>query len=84
MTKACVHLWEAMSDPDVAHSVEMSDAPFNRAFGWDGQVWEFLAQNEQKYRHRRFGIAMRGIAALEPPESILKGRTTSQYSCWFI
>jgi hypothetical protein len=62
-----------MSDPTVANSVEVNHAPFNRAFNWDGPVWTFFDQPEQKARQHRFGIAMQGVAALEPADSILKG-----------
>lgn len=72
VTKASAYLWENMSDPAVAHSVEVNHAPFNRAFSWDGPVWTFFDQPEQKARQHRFGIAMQGVAALAP-NSILKG-----------
>lgn len=68
-----------MSDPDTAHSSEVSKAAFNRAFGWDGPFWTWLAQPEQVNRQRRFGVAMQGVAALEPADSILKGRPYFQH-----
>ena len=70
-----------MSDPNTAHSVEVSKAPFNRAFSnWDGSFWTWLAQPEQVNRERRFGIAMQGVTALEPADSILNGRPSFMVS----
>ena len=80
VTKASAYLWENMSDPAAGHSIEVSKAPFNRAFGWDGPVWTWLSQPEQIDRQRRFGVAMQGVAALESADSILKGKAWIHYS----
>lgn len=71
--KASVHLWENMSDPAIAHSVEVNHTPFSRAFNLDGSIWTFFDRPEQKARHHRFDLAMKGVAALEPADNILKG-----------
>lgn len=73
IAKSSAYLWEDMSDPAFAHSVEINVAPFNHAFNWDGTIWTFFGQPEQKARQNRFGIAMQGVASLQPADSLLKG-----------
>lgn len=70
-----------MSDPAVAHSVEVNHAPFNRAFNVDCSAWEFFSRPEEKARQHRFGIAMQGVASLEPADNILKGMSFSRREC---
>ena len=74
ITKASAYLWENMSDPVAGHSIEVSKAPFNRVFDFDGPFWTWYAQPDQVDRQRRFGVAMQGVAALEPEDFIWKGR----------
>lgn len=84
VTKTSAYLWENMSDPAVAHSVELKHASFNRAFNQEDPIWAFFDQPEQKGRQQRFGVAMQGVAALEPADSILKGiapLATSKSQC---
>jgi len=61
-----------MSDPVTASSVDVTQTAFNRAFQVDVPFWSFLEQSEQSYRFRRFGIAMQGVAAMQPADTILK------------
>ncbi|KAH9484885.1 4-O-methyltransferase 1 [Psilocybe cubensis] len=70
--KSSGNLWENMSNPVTANSVETNETAFNTAMDVKTTFWETLAQPDQEYRQRRFDIAMKGVAALESADAILK------------
>ena len=72
--KAGTHLYEAISDPETGHSGEVTHTSFNRAFNTELPVWEWYETPEQEHRRKRFGLAMRGVAAFQPPDAILSGQ----------
>ncbi|KAG6900062.1 hypothetical protein C0993_003548 [Termitomyces sp. T159_Od127] len=61
-------LLENIKDPMTGRSVEQNHAPFNRAFNVETPFWVWYETQEQKYRRRRFAIAMRGIAQMQPSD----------------
>ncbi|KAF5312796.1 hypothetical protein D9619_003671 [Psilocybe cf. subviscida] len=75
--KASAYLWENLSDPAVAHLVEVNKTTLNRAFNWDGPMWTFFDQPEQKARQHRFDIAMQGAAAFDPDTILMAFDWTS-------
>ncbi|KAK7056304.1 hypothetical protein VNI00_002857 [Paramarasmius palmivorus] len=69
--KAAAFSWETCSDPATAHSGEPDASPFAKAFNKRQTLWSFYEQPEQKFRQNRFGIGMRGIQALQPPDAVM-------------
>ncbi|KAG6898617.1 hypothetical protein C0993_005644 [Termitomyces sp. T159_Od127] len=66
--KSSSQLLENIKDPATDCSSEPNHAPFNRAFGVDIPIWLWYETQEQKYRRRRFAIAMRGVAQMQPSD----------------
>lgn len=66
-------LVSCLQDPNLKLSEEPTDAPFNKAFKFPRDVFDFYEQPGQEYRRSRFGVAMQGVSAMFPPEAILKG-----------
>ncbi|THU93684.1 S-adenosyl-L-methionine-dependent methyltransferase [Dendrothele bispora CBS 962.96] len=64
--------WEALSDAEYGFSDEPNKTMFSKEFQTDLSFYQFLEQPSQRYRRHRFGYAMQGLAALQPPEMILK------------
>ncbi len=62
-----------MSDPEFAMSGEPNRSALNKAFNYDKPLWEFYEEPSQKERLYRFGVAMEGIQALEPPDLAYNG-----------
>lgn len=71
MPKSGVYLEEALADPVTGDSGEVTHTAFNRAFNTDSSLWDWYETPENEHRHKRFGMAMRGVAALQPPDAIL-------------
>lgn len=69
--KSTAYLWETLSDPVSAHSDEVTQTAFNKAFNEELPVWAWYEKPDQSGRLRRFGSAMRGVEALQPPDAIL-------------
>ncbi|KAJ6455201.1 S-adenosyl-L-methionine-dependent methyltransferase [Mycena sanguinolenta] len=53
-------------------SGEPTTSPFARAVGRAETPWQYYDRPEQKFRHHRFGIGMRGVEVLQPPDAILQ------------
>jgi hypothetical protein len=51
--------------------------PYNLAFGTDEPLFKVMQRPENSYNRKRFAVAMRGTAALDPPDLILQGTTDS-------
>ncbi|KAG6894493.1 hypothetical protein C0992_005905 [Termitomyces sp. T32_za158] len=68
LREAGPQLLENLKDPITGRSNEPNHAPFNRAFGVDIPIWLWFEAQEQKYRRRRFAIAMHGIAQMQPSD----------------
>lgn len=72
--KITANILENLQDPKTAYSDEPDAAVFYRAFpNVKIPIWDFYELPEQSYRRRRFGVAMHGLGALQPPDLILKG-----------
>jgi len=70
--KMSAFLWDALQDPEIGHSRELTKTVFARGLNTTETYWGFYAQPENQFRHRRFGFAMQGIAAMQPSEMIFK------------
>ncbi|KAF8992582.1 S-adenosyl-L-methionine-dependent methyltransferase, partial [Cyathus striatus] len=64
------YLWETLQDPNFRNSDEITTTPFNYAFHEKEPFWAWLETPNQAYRQRRFDTAMRGVAAMQPVDSI--------------
>jgi hypothetical protein len=62
-----------MKDPRTSHSPEVNHAPLQRGLRTGMTYYEWFAQPEQDYQRRRFGVAMKGVSAMEPPNLIING-----------
>ncbi|KAJ6535743.1 S-adenosyl-L-methionine-dependent methyltransferase [Mycena capillaripes] len=62
---------EILADPEHKHDGTMA-SPFARAMGRTETLWTYYSRPEEQFRHKRFGIAMEGVQALQPPDAILK------------
>jgi len=71
--KGAAYTLEALQDPKTAFSEEDEDAPLCRAWGTKLSMWNWMELPEQAHRLRRFGVAMRGVQAMEVPNNILEG-----------
>ncbi|KLO13915.1 S-adenosyl-L-methionine-dependent methyltransferase [Schizopora paradoxa] len=71
--KMCAHLYEALADPEWAFSSAPNKSAFNKAFDFDGTLWEFYELPDQKVRHDRFKIMMSTAERFDSPELIPKG-----------
>ncbi|KAF9458915.1 S-adenosyl-L-methionine-dependent methyltransferase [Collybia nuda] len=69
--KGSSYLLENMKDPKTSHSVEANQAPMQRGLGTDMTYWDWYSQPERLYERRRFGLAMKGVASMEPPGFLL-------------
>jgi hypothetical protein len=79
--KASAWSWETLADPATRHSGDPNVSPFSRAFKTKDTFWEFTEQDEESSRRARFTIGMRGIQALQPADSSLKGEASSPLVC---
>lgn len=71
--KASAYLMDNLRDPETAYSSEPNKAPFHRALGIDVPLWVWYKRPEQSYHRRRFGVAMHGLAKLQPPDILTNG-----------
>ncbi|KAG5651603.1 hypothetical protein H0H81_008095 [Sphagnurus paluster] len=74
LAKSSAYLLENLRDPKTSHSSAKNHAPLNRAFNMETSMWEWYETPEQEYRRRRFAIAMRGIAQMQPQDILDDGK----------
>ncbi|KAH7874996.1 S-adenosyl-L-methionine-dependent methyltransferase [Lentinula edodes] len=70
--KASAYAWEACSEPSTAHSGAPTASAFAKAVGDGETLWQYYSKPQQRFREIRFGIGMKGIDALQPPDAVLK------------
>ncbi|KAJ8093236.1 hypothetical protein PM082_020730 [Marasmius tenuissimus] len=70
--KGSAYAWEVCSDPKTALVGEANASPFARAVCPGETLWQYLDRPTEAFRRARFGIGMRGINALQPPDAVLK------------
>ncbi|KAF9458914.1 S-adenosyl-L-methionine-dependent methyltransferase [Collybia nuda] len=78
--KGSSYLLENMKDPKTSHATEANQGPMQRGLGTEMSYWEWYSQPERLYERRRFGVAMKGVASMEPPGFILKAFDWSSLS----
>ncbi|KAF8652613.1 hypothetical protein AX16_004302 [Volvariella volvacea WC 439] len=66
-------IWETVSDPATGFSGDPKHTPLACAFGFDDTIRGFYSRPEQKGRHHRFNVGLRGIGALQTFDTIVKG-----------
>ena len=71
--KASAYAWETLADPQTAFSGDPTASAFARSIGTKDTLWQYYGRPEERFRHRRFDIAMQGVQALQPPDVILRG-----------
>ncbi|KAM6499091.1 hypothetical protein JOM56_004599 [Amanita muscaria] len=59
MFKSSAYLWETLSDPQMGKSDEPGHAAIGKALSNGKGIFDYFAQPDQKYRQKRFDIAMR-------------------------
>ncbi|KAM6499069.1 S-adenosyl-L-methionine-dependent methyltransferase [Amanita muscaria] len=59
MFKSSAYLWETLSDPQTGKSDEPGHAAIGKALSNGKGFFDYLAQPDQKYRQKRFDMAMR-------------------------
>ena len=71
--KASSYMSETLLDPITGHSDQDTHAAFQRAFGVDVSMWEWLERPENEEDLKMVSVAMRGASKLLPTDGILKG-----------
>jgi hypothetical protein len=76
---AAAHILETLRSPSHSHSEEPTDAPFHYAHEHYGvppktPMWKWLEEPKNEYALKRFGLAMRGIASMQPSDVIIDGK----------
>jgi hypothetical protein len=74
--KSSAYLPETLLDPDFAHSSDANKAALNKAFKWEGDMWNWYETPENRLRLARFGAAMSGLRNMSSPNAILEGLVT--------
>ncbi|KAM6499102.1 S-adenosyl-L-methionine-dependent methyltransferase [Amanita muscaria] len=70
--KSSAYLWETLSDPQTGKSDEPGHAAVGKVLSNGKGFWEYLAQPDQKYRQKRFDMAMRASESFFPPKIFLQ------------
>ncbi|EIM79956.1 S-adenosyl-L-methionine-dependent methyltransferase [Stereum hirsutum FP-91666 SS1] len=60
-----------LRDPKTRFSGDPTDAPLARTIGSNVPFWVWIEQPDQEMRLQRFGIAMQGVAAMQPAAAAL-------------
>jgi len=66
--------------PDLKFSDEPGDSPLRLITS--STLWDWMETPAEKYRLRRFGIAMQGVQVVQPPSSTLNGITGAVFNVW--
>lgn len=71
--RASTALYDHLADAETTSSTASKFAPWSRAMGYDGNLWDFY-QKVDPARGERFGVAMIGFSSLSKFDSMLHGR----------
>ncbi|CAL1708127.1 unnamed protein product [Somion occarium] len=70
--RAASAFYETLADPVTGPSPDSKHAPWSRAMGYDGNLWDFYQQVDPA-RGKRFGVSMVGFSSLSKFDSMLHG-----------
>jgi len=71
--KSSSYLTETLLDPELGHASEPTKTALNKTFSFEGDMWSWFEESDNKLRLARFGAAMASVANMTPPEAILEG-----------
>jgi hypothetical protein len=66
-------LTETILDPEFGHATEPTKTALNKAFGFEGDMWSWFEQSDNKLRLARFSAAMVSVTNMTPEDAILEG-----------
>jgi len=70
--KCSTVVWDTLKDLIPGQSDELTDTVFARGLGTNMPIYQFLEHPDNRFRLRRFGFAMQGLAAIQPKDTIFK------------
>ncbi|KAH8978094.1 S-adenosyl-L-methionine-dependent methyltransferase [Lactarius hatsudake] len=71
--KSSSYQTETLLDPEFGHATEPTKTALNKAFGFEGDMWEWIESPNNRLRHARFGDAMINMTNMTPEDAILEG-----------
>ncbi|KAH8978956.1 S-adenosyl-L-methionine-dependent methyltransferase, partial [Lactarius akahatsu] len=71
--KSSSYLTETLLDPEFGHATEPTKTALNKAFGFKGDMWDWIESPTNRLRHARFGDAMINMTNMTPEDAILEG-----------
>ncbi|KAH9024027.1 S-adenosyl-L-methionine-dependent methyltransferase [Lactarius deliciosus] len=71
--KSSSYLTETLLDPEFGHATEPTKTALNKAFGFEGDMWDWIESINNRLRHARFGDAMINMTNMTPEDAILEG-----------
>ncbi|KAH9167780.1 S-adenosyl-L-methionine-dependent methyltransferase [Lactarius sanguifluus] len=71
--KSSSYLTETLLDPEFGHATEPTKTALNKAFGFKGDMWDWIESLDNRLRHARFGDAMINMTNMTPEDAILEG-----------
>jgi hypothetical protein len=71
--KSSSYLTETLLDPEFGHATEPTKTALNKTFGFEGDMWSWFEEADNKSRLGRFGAAMASVANMTPADAILEG-----------
>ncbi|KAH9012304.1 S-adenosyl-L-methionine-dependent methyltransferase [Lactarius hengduanensis] len=67
--KSSSYLTETLLDPEFGHATEPTKTALNKAFGFEGDLWDWIESLNNRLRHTRFSKGMHGKKL--PPGSLV-------------
>ncbi|KAH9012305.1 S-adenosyl-L-methionine-dependent methyltransferase [Lactarius hengduanensis] len=71
--KSSSYLTETLLDPEFGHATEPTKTALNKAFGFEGDMWDWIERPNNRLRHARFDDAMINMTNMTPEHAILEG-----------
>ncbi|KAH9054229.1 O-methyltransferase [Lactarius vividus] len=71
--KSSSYLTEALLDPEFGHATEPTKTALNKAFKFEGDMWNWFEGPNNRLRLARFGSAMTNVTNMTPEDSIFEG-----------
>ncbi|KAH9167779.1 S-adenosyl-L-methionine-dependent methyltransferase [Lactarius sanguifluus] len=71
--KSSSYLTETLLDPEFGHATEPTKAALNKAFGFEGDIWNWFEGPNNRLRLARFGSAMTNVTNMTPEDAIFEG-----------
>ena len=71
--KTSSYLTETLLDPEFGHATEPTKAALNKAFRFEGDIWNWFEGPDNRLRLARFCAAMAGLRNMAQENVILDG-----------